>query len=51
MLSYSLIDTYCHCDSIIGGRKLFEGLQVMDTVLWNSLVSKIMKNVGMLIKF
>ncbi|GAU39197.1 hypothetical protein TSUD_270410 [Trifolium subterraneum] len=38
-LMNSLIDMYCNCDSISRARKLFEGLQLKDTVSWISLIS------------
>jgi hypothetical protein len=38
MLSQSPIDTYCNCDSLIGVRKLLEGLKVIVIVSWNSLI-------------
>jgi hypothetical protein len=38
MLLQSPIDTYCNCDSLIGVRKLVEGLKVITIVSRNSLI-------------
>jgi hypothetical protein len=45
ILSYSMNDTFCHCNSILGWRKLFEGLGVMDTAVWNSLINVLIQEV------
>ncbi|CAJ2648719.1 unnamed protein product [Trifolium pratense] len=39
MLPRCLIGMYCNCDSLIGVRKLFEGLNVIGTISWKSLIS------------
>jgi hypothetical protein len=39
MLFQSVIGMYCHCDSLSGVRKLLEGLNVLEIISWNSLIS------------
>ncbi|CAJ2664714.1 unnamed protein product [Trifolium pratense] len=39
MLLQCLIGMYYNCDSLIGVRKLFEWLNVIGTISWNSLIS------------
>ncbi|XP_038713132.1 pentatricopeptide repeat-containing protein At3g26782, mitochondrial-like isoform X2 [Tripterygium wilfordii] len=40
----SLIDMYCHCNSIIDARRLFEEATFKDSVSWNSMISGYARN-------
>ncbi|KAH7576799.1 hypothetical protein JRO89_XS01G0151900 [Xanthoceras sorbifolium] len=44
LLTNSLIQMYCDCNSMIDARRLFEGVQLKSTVPWNSMISGYARN-------
>ncbi|KAK4846956.1 hypothetical protein QYF36_023613 [Acer negundo] len=43
-LNNSLIQMYCDCNSMVDARRLFEGVQLKDTVSWNSMIAGYARN-------